>query len=107
MSDLNPIEHVWKDLKMAVHRRFPSNLMELERYCKEEWEKLTKNRSAKLVASYSKRLEAVIAAKGASTKYCAKTEYLCTSYIFVLNFCKSITRNETNFFQFLIMGYCM
>uniref|UniRef100_A0A8C4T630 Tc1-like transposase DDE domain-containing protein n=1 Tax=Erpetoichthys calabaricus TaxID=27687 RepID=A0A8C4T630_ERPCA len=26
--DLNPIEHLWRDLKMAVHRRFPSNLME-------------------------------------------------------------------------------
>ncbi|KAG2460036.1 TCB1 transposase, partial [Polypterus senegalus] len=67
--DLNPIEHLWKDLKMAVHRRFPSNLMELERCCKEEWAKLAKDRCAKLVASYSKRLEAGIAAKGASTKY--------------------------------------
>ncbi|KAG2459283.1 TC1A transposase, partial [Polypterus senegalus] len=67
--DLNPIEHLWKDFKMFVHRRFPSNLMELERCCKEEWAKLAKDRCAKLVASYSKRLEAVIAAKGASTKY--------------------------------------
>ncbi|KAG2466302.1 TC1A transposase, partial [Polypterus senegalus] len=66
--DLNPIEHLWRDLKMAVHRRFPSNLMELERCCKEEWEKLAKDRCAKLVASYSKRLEAGIAAKSASTK---------------------------------------
>ena len=64
--DLNPIEHLWSDLKMAVHWRFPSNLMELERCCKEEWAKLPKNRCDKLVASYSKRLEAVIAAKGAS-----------------------------------------
>ncbi|KAG2462375.1 TC1A transposase, partial [Polypterus senegalus] len=67
--DLNPIEYLWRDLKMVVHRRFPSNLMELERCCKEEWAKLSKDRCAKLVASYSKRLEAVIAAKGASTKY--------------------------------------
>ncbi|KAG2469896.1 TC1A transposase, partial [Polypterus senegalus] len=67
--DLNLIDHLWRDLKMAVHRRFPSNLMELERCCKEEWAKLAKDRCAKLVASYSKRLEAVIAAKGASTKY--------------------------------------
>ncbi|CAI9586663.1 unnamed protein product, partial [Staurois parvus] len=36
-------------------------------YCKEQWQKLPKNRCAKLVASYSKRLEAVICAKGAST----------------------------------------
>ena len=55
--------------KSHEHRRSPSNLMELERSCKEEWEKLPKNRCAKLAASYSKRLEAVIAAKGASTKY--------------------------------------
>ncbi|KAG2461149.1 TCB1 transposase, partial [Polypterus senegalus] len=67
--DLNPIEHLWRDLKMAVHRSFPSNLMELERCCKEEWAKLAKDRCAKLVASYSKRLEAVIAAEGALTKY--------------------------------------
>uniref|UniRef100_A0A8C4SMH5 Transposase n=1 Tax=Erpetoichthys calabaricus TaxID=27687 RepID=A0A8C4SMH5_ERPCA len=67
--DLNLVEHLWRDLKMAAHRRFPSNLMELERCCKEEWMKLAKDRCAKLVASYSKRLEAVIAAKGASTKY--------------------------------------
>ncbi|KAG2466468.1 TCB1 transposase, partial [Polypterus senegalus] len=67
--DLNPIEHLWRDLKMAVHRRFPSNLMELERCCKEQWAKLAKDRCAKLVASYSKRLVAVIAAKGALTKY--------------------------------------
>ena len=60
--DLNPIEHLWRDLKMAVHRRFPSKLMEPERWCKEEWAKLPKDRCAKLVASYSKRLEAVIAA---------------------------------------------
>ncbi|KAK3505848.1 hypothetical protein QTP70_003920, partial [Hemibagrus guttatus] len=29
---------------MAVHRHSPSNLMELEKSCKEEWEKLPKNR---------------------------------------------------------------
>lgn len=47
---------------MAVHRCSPFNLMELERSCKEEWEKLLKHRCAKLVASYSKtqKLEAVI-----------------------------------------------
>ena len=62
-QNLNPIEHLWRDLKKAVQRRSPSNLIELERFCKEEWAKLTKDRRAKLVASYYKRLEAVIAAK--------------------------------------------
>ena len=65
----SPDKHLWRDLKIAVQRHSPSNLTELERICKEEWEKLPKYRCAKLVASYPRRLEAVIAAKGASTKY--------------------------------------
>ncbi|CDQ97102.1 unnamed protein product [Oncorhynchus mykiss] len=67
--DLTRIEHLWRDLKIAVQRRSPSNLTELERICREERENLPKYRCAKLVASYPRRLEAVIAAKGASTKY--------------------------------------
>jgi hypothetical protein len=49
-----------------VQQCSPSNLTKLERICREEWEKLSKYRFAKLVASYPRRLEAVI---GASTKY--------------------------------------
>lgn len=67
--DLNPIEHLWQDLKIAVHRRSPSNLAELELFCKEEWAKISVSRCAKLVETYHKRLAAVIAAKGGSTKY--------------------------------------
>ena len=48
---LNPIEHLWRDLKIAVQRLSSSNLTELERICREEWEKLHKYRCAKLVAS--------------------------------------------------------
>jgi hypothetical protein len=40
-----------------------------ENSCREEREKNPKYRCAKLVASYPRRLKAVIAAKGASTKY--------------------------------------
>ena len=64
--DMNPIKHLWRDLKIAVQRRASSNLTEFERICREEWEKLPKYRCAKLVASLTKILEAVIAAKGAS-----------------------------------------
>ncbi len=62
--DLNPIEHLWRDLKMAVHQRLPSNLTELER--------IPKSSCEKLVASFPKRLMAVLNQKGASTKYWAK-----------------------------------
>ncbi len=67
--DLNPIEHLWRDLKMAVHQRLPSNLTELERICKEEWQRIPKSRCEKLVASFPKTLMAVLNQKGASTKY--------------------------------------
>ncbi len=70
--DLNPIEHLWRDLKMAVHQRLPSNLTELERICKEEWQRIPKSRCEKLVASFPKRLMTVLNQKGASTKYWAK-----------------------------------
>jgi transposase len=47
--DLNLIESLWRDLKIAVQLRYPSNLTKHERLCREEWEKLPKYRSTKLV----------------------------------------------------------
>ncbi|CAJ0948996.1 unnamed protein product [Ranitomeya imitator] len=38
--DLNLIEHLWRDLKMAVWRRHPSNIRDLEQFAKEEWSKI-------------------------------------------------------------------
>ena len=67
--DLNPIEHLWRDLKIAVQQLYLSNLTELDRSYREEWEKLPKYRCAKLEVSYPRTLEAVIVAKGASAKY--------------------------------------
>ncbi len=54
---------------MAVHQRLPSNLTELERICKEEWQRIPKSRCEKLVASFPERLMAILNQKGASTKY--------------------------------------
>ena len=34
--DLNPIEHLWRGLKIAIHRRSSSNLAELEQFSHEE-----------------------------------------------------------------------
>ena len=76
--DLNPIENLWKDLKIAVqltisivHRKdrcSQFNLAELEQICKDEWEKIPKSRCEKLIQTNPRRLEAVITAKGASKK---------------------------------------
>jgi hypothetical protein len=62
------IEHLWRDLKISVQQRSPSNLTELEKICR-EWEKLPKYRCAKLIASYPRRRKPLIAVKGASTKH--------------------------------------
>ena len=66
--DMNQIARRWRDLKRVVQQRSPSNLTELERICREEWEKLPKYRCANVVVSHPRRLKAVITAKGASTE---------------------------------------
>ena len=65
--DLNPIENLWSDLKIAVHKRKPSNVKMLEQFCKEEWAKIPVVRCGKLIETYPKQLGAVIATKGDST----------------------------------------
>lgn len=67
--DLNPIEMLWYDLKKAVHARKPSNVTELGQFCKDEWAKIPPERCKSLIASYRKRLVAVVAAKGGPTSY--------------------------------------
>ena len=67
--DLNPIEMLWHDLKKAVHARKPSNVAELQQFCIDEWTKIPPQRCNRLIASYRKRLIAVVAAKGGPTSY--------------------------------------
>ena len=67
--DLNPIEHLSRDLKIAVHRRCPSNLAELEQFSCEEWAKISPTHCANLVETYPEILIAVIVVKGSSTHY--------------------------------------
>ncbi|CAB1440607.1 unnamed protein product [Pleuronectes platessa] len=43
------IENLWQDLKIAVHRRSPSNLTELHLFCQEEWTNLSISRLCKAV----------------------------------------------------------
>ena len=66
--DLNPIENLWCDLKIAVHQHSPCNLTDLEQFCTEEWANITQSRCEKLDETYPNRLTAVIAVKAASTK---------------------------------------
>ncbi len=66
---LNPIEMLWHDLKQSIHARKPSNVAELKQFSKEEWAKIPPRRCERHIASYCKRLIAVVAAKGGTTSY--------------------------------------
>uniref|UniRef100_A0A3B4U8C2 Tc1-like transposase DDE domain-containing protein n=1 Tax=Seriola dumerili TaxID=41447 RepID=A0A3B4U8C2_SERDU len=47
--DLNPIEYLWKVLKVTVHARKPCNLDQLEQFAMEEWAKIPQETCANLV----------------------------------------------------------
>jgi len=44
----NKMEHLWRDLNTSVHQLSPSNLTEMERICKEEWQSIPTSRCEKL-----------------------------------------------------------
>uniref|UniRef100_A0A8C7FCB6 Transposase n=1 Tax=Oncorhynchus kisutch TaxID=8019 RepID=A0A8C7FCB6_ONCKI len=54
--DLNPIENLWRELKVRVAKRQPQNLNDLEKICKEEGDKIPSEMCANLVANYKKCL---------------------------------------------------
>ena len=69
--DINPIEHVWKHLKVKINQRLvqPKNLDQLWGALLEEWERIDTGFINSLVDSMSDRVEAVHKAHGGSTKY--------------------------------------
>ncbi|KAK6308672.1 hypothetical protein J4Q44_G00201350 [Coregonus suidteri] len=52
--DLNPIEHLWRELKVRIAQRQPRNLKDLEKVCMEEWAKIPAAVCANLVKTYRK-----------------------------------------------------
>ena len=69
--DLNPIEHVWKKLKILVNERptHPKNTEALWVALQEEWLKIDIDFINSLIESMPRRAEAVYEVKGRSTKY--------------------------------------
>ncbi|KAK6324148.1 hypothetical protein J4Q44_G00064870 [Coregonus suidteri] len=55
--DLNPIEHLWRELKVLIAQRQPQNLKDLEKVCMEEWAKIPAAVCANLVKTYRKQME--------------------------------------------------
>ncbi|MCJ8733481.1 hypothetical protein PDJAM_G00223940 [Pangasius djambal] len=67
--DLNPIENLWRELKVRVAQRQPQNITALVEICMEEWAKIPATVCENLVKTYRKCLTSVIANKGYITKY--------------------------------------
>ncbi len=67
--DLNPIENLWRELKLRVAQRQPQNLKDLEKTCMEAWTKIPAALCANLVKNYKKHLTSVIVKMGFCTKY--------------------------------------
>lgn len=69
--DLNPIEHLWDELKLRVRARNPgpATIAELKTALEEEWERLPQDLIKKLIRSMRNRLRAVIKARGGNTRY--------------------------------------
>ncbi|KAL0149447.1 hypothetical protein M9458_055235 [Cirrhinus mrigala] len=67
--DLNPIENLWRELKLRVAQRQPRNLTDLEKICVEEWAKIPPAVCANLVKNYRNHLTSVIVNKGFCTKH--------------------------------------
>ncbi len=67
--DLNPIENLWGIVKRKMRDTRPNNADELKATVKETWASIAPQQCHKLITSMPRRIEAVIKAKGAPTKY--------------------------------------
>ncbi len=67
--DLNPIENLWGIVKRKMRDTRPNNADELKATVKETWASIPPQQCHKLITSMPRRIEAVIKAKRAPTKY--------------------------------------
>ncbi len=67
--DLNPIENLWGIVKRKTRATRPNNADDLKAAIKETWASIPPQQCHKLITSMPRRIEAVIKAKAAPTKY--------------------------------------
>lgn len=69
--DMNPIEHIWYQVKVALQKydTHAKSVNELWERFQDEWNKISKERCLAVIESMPRRLEAVVRAKGWPTKY--------------------------------------
>lgn len=67
--DLNVIEHLWDEVDRQIDRTVVINVGSLKKEIIRVWESITPDVTKKLVESMPRRLQAVLDAKGGSTRY--------------------------------------
>jgi transposase len=69
--DLNPIEHLWQELKIKLngYAEQPNSIYELWRRVEIEWERIPAEKCAQLIDSMPEEITVVLKAKGGYTKY--------------------------------------
>lgn len=67
--DLNPIEHLWCELKTRVQKQHITSKNDLKLKTTEAWGQIPPTFTRKLVESMPRRLRAVIDARGGHTRY--------------------------------------
>ncbi len=69
LPDLNPIENLWGIVKRKMRDTRPNNADDLKAAIKATWASIPPQQCHKLITSMPRRIEGVIKAKGAPTKY--------------------------------------
>ncbi|CAK1586978.1 unnamed protein product [Parnassius mnemosyne] len=70
-DDLNPIEHIWDNLKRRVRSRIPAptTIDELKQSVIEEWQNIPQQQIKDVIDSMPNRLMEVMRARGGNTHY--------------------------------------
>ena len=67
--DLNPIEHVWAEMKRLLQGRDTSSIPKLEAEIRNIWQNLDRDYLKILIDSVPDRLQVVIDCKGKNSRY--------------------------------------
>ena len=85
--DINPIENLWRELKLRVAKGQPWNLKDLERICREEWTKIPPKICANLLKNYNKLQQTsdLCACQQSIKSYCSMDQILISCENMLIN----------------------